>query len=160
MIGTYGQADAEQDGWLDCKGYSRFVLAPYCAPKIAYEKATGALDSARQQASKVGRTLKTIAIIFGMSALGVGVFLGVNALRKRRTRRNPKKKQSIFNRLFRILGGLTLTGLGALGYVGPQAAEPISTIVGGGMSMGGLYLIGSGVVGKDEAQKIRKELKG
>ena len=160
MIGTYGQADAEQDGWLDCNGYSRFVLAPYCATKLAYDKATGYASTITSAASKAARTLKTIAIIFGVSALGVGVFLGVNALRKRRTRRNPKKKQSIFNRLFRIMGGLTLTGLGALGYVGPQAAEPISTIVGGGMSMGGLYLIGSGVVGKDEAQKIRKELKG
>jgi len=159
MIGTYG--DASEDGWVDCKGWSKYVLAPYCAPKLAYDAATGAVDRAKEQASKLARFLRTMAIIGGLGLLGSGIFLGVTMLRQRRARKNPrKKKQGIGNRIARILGGLVLTGLGAIGYAGPQAAEPISTVIGGGMSLSGLYLVGSGVVGPEQANKIRKEIRG
>jgi len=157
MIGTYGQVTQEEDGWFDCQGLSRFnpVLAPYCLAKAARE-------GIAERISFTKRLFRTGAILVGLMVLGSITFVGIAALRnQRRTRKNPrKKKQSLGNRLVRIIGGAALTGLGALGYAGPQAAEPISTVVGGGMSLSGLYLIGSGVIGVEQAKKLRKEIRG
>ncbi len=155
MIGAYGQT---QNGWLDCEGVSGAVFWPYC--KIV-KPAGQVITSGLTRAEKIAKALKTAAMIFGVVVLGIGIFVSVTTLRKRkRLRKNPRKKATIGNRIFRVLGGGVLAGLGALGYAGPQAAEPISTVVGGGMSLGGLYLIGSGIVGPQQAQKIRKEIRG
>ncbi len=155
MIGAYGQVTQEENGWFDCNGVSGAVFWPYCyVAKPAYSTVQGV--------KKQFALIRTVAIILGVLGLGAFTFVGINSVRKKRkTRTNPrKKKQSIGNRLGRVLGGAVLSGLGALGYAGPQAAEPISTVVGGGMSLSGLYLIGSGVVGVEEAKKIRKEIRG
>ena len=157
MIGTYGQSEPE-NGWFDCEGISGAVFWPYC--KVIKPVRKG-IQSGLSRAEKFAKALKTAAMIFGVAVLGIGIFVGVTTLRKRkRLRKNPRKKASIGNRIFRVVGGGVLAGLGALGYVGPQVAEPITTIVGGGMSLGGLYLIGSGIVGPQQAQKIRKEIRG
>lgn len=161
MIGVYGQSDEQSNAWFDCEGVSGAVFWPYC--KVVKPVREG-IESGLTRAEKIAKALKTAAMIFGVAVLGVALFVGVTTWRKRkrkRVRKNPrKKKQSIGNRIFRVVGGGVLAGLGALGYAGPQAAEPISTIVGGGMSLGGLYLIGSGIVGPQQAQKIRKEIRG
>ena len=141
MIGQYGKVEETEDGYFDCKGLSRYVFFVPCTAKETAQKAA-------DRATRLTRTLRTIAIVFGIGLLGSATFLGFTALRQRAMRRNPKKKQSIGNRLARILGGTVLMGLGATGYTGPQLLEPISTVIGGGMSLGGLYLLGSGVVGK------------
>ena len=154
MIGVYGKATEEENGWFDCNGISSAVFWPYCyVAKPAY--------SAAQGVKKQFALIRTVAIILGVLGLGAVTFIGINAIRKKkRTRRNPRKKQTLVNRAVRIAGGTVLTGLGAIGYAGPQAAEPISTVVGGGMSLSGLYLIGSGVIGTAEAKNIRKEIRG
>ena len=156
MIGQYGKVEETEDGYFDYQGLSRYVFFVPCTAKEMAQKAAEAADGA----ARFARTLRTIAIVFGIGLLGSATFLGFTALRQRAMRRNPKKKQSIGNRLARILGGTVLMGLGAIGYTGPQLLEPITTVIGGGMSLGGLYLLGSGVVGKQKAQEIRKELRG
>jgi hypothetical protein len=158
MIGAYGQVTQEENGWFDCQGASGWMpwSVGYC--QIVKPAVTGVVQPVKQGFN----FLKTATIILLLLGAGTATFAGINAFRKKRkTRKNPrKKKQSIGNRIGRVLGGAVLTGLGALGYAGPQAAEPISTVIGGGMSLSGLYLIGSGVVGVDQAKKIRKEIMG
>ena len=118
--------------------------------------------SAAQGVKRQFALIRTVAIILGVLGLGAVTFIGIGAIRKKkRTRKNPrKKKQSPGNRVARVMGGAVLAGLGAIGYAGPQVAEPVSTLIGGGMSLSGLYLIGSGVIGTAEAKKIRKEIRG
>jgi len=159
MIGVYGQT--EENGWFDCEGASGWMpwSVGYCqVTKPLAQKVYQTSSDAYTAAQKPLKTVRTIAIILLVLGLGVGTFVGINALRKKRTRKNPK--QSAGNRIARVLGGLVLTVLGAVGYVGPQVAEPVSTVVGGGMTIGGLYLVGSGVLGSAEASKIRKEIRG
>ena len=170
MIGSYGQPE-EEDGWFDCQGASGWMPWSLAYCQIVKPVATSTVEIARggadivqsgaDQATKLVKLVKTMVIVLFVLGLGAATFLGVNTLRKRkRKRKNPRKKQGIGSRIARILGGLVLAGVGAIGYVGPQAAEPISTLVGGSMGLGGLYLIGSGVVGPEQAKKIRKEIRG
>lgn len=156
MIGSYGRADDVENGWFDCQGASGWMpwSIGYC--QVVKPTVTNVTD----QANKGFKLVKTVAIVLLILGLGAATFVGVSAVSKRKARKNPKKKQGIGNRIARILGGLVLTGLGAIGYAGPQVAEPVSTLIGGGMSLGGLYLVGSGVVGPDQANKIRKEIRG
>jgi hypothetical protein len=53
-----------------------------------------------------------------------------------------------------------MTGLGALGWFGPQAAEPLSTIIGVPLSAGGIYLTASGLLSPAKAKSLRKEITG
>ena len=161
MQRLWTQVQPEENGWFDCEGISGAVAWPYCyAVKPAITSVTDRAGNVVDQASKGLKLVKTAVIILLFLGLGSATFIGINAFRKRKSRKNPKKKQGIGNRIARIFGGLVLAGLGAIGYAGPQAAEPISTLIGGGMGLGGLYLVGSGVVGPDQANKIRKEIRG
>ena len=70
---------------------------------------------------------------------------------------NPRMK--IGERLVRMGAGSALTVAGAIGWFGPQAVEPITTIVGLPLSISGIYLLMSGLTSPETAQRIRKEVK-
>lgn len=92
--------------------------------------------------------------------IGAGALAAVALKAKKSRRRNPKKKMGFGERIVRIGGGAALTGLGMLGWFGPQAAEPVSTIVGLPISAGGVYLALSGLLSPEKAKALRKEVKG
>jgi hypothetical protein len=92
--------------------------------------------------------------------IGVGALAAVALKSKKMRRRNPKAKMKFGERIVRIGGGAALTGLGMIGWFGPQAAEPISTVVGLPVSAGGIYLALSGLLSPEKAKAIRKEVKG
>ena len=77
----------------------------------------------------------------------------------RRILGNPKKMK-LGERVVRLGLGTVLTGAGAIGWFGPQAAEPITTALGGATSLGGLMLIASGLTSPETAREIRRDLKG
>ena len=100
-------------------------------------------------------------VVFGGIAL-VGVALLATKRfwwkRKKKHRRNPRMGFS--ERIARIGAGGVLAILGAVGWLGPQVAEPISTVVGGAATVGGIAIAASGVAGKSElTSEIRKGIK-
>jgi len=92
--------------------------------------------------------------------IGAGAIAAVALKSKKMRRRNPKGKMKFGERIVRIGGGAALTALGAIGWFGPQAAEPISTVVGLPVSAGGVYLALSGLLSPEKAKAIRKEVRG
>ena len=92
--------------------------------------------------------------------IGAGALAAVALKSKKMRRRNPKGKMKLGERIVRIGGGAALTALGAIGWFGPQAAEPISTVVGLPVSAGGVYLALSGLLSPEKAKAIRKEVRG
>lgn len=82
---------------------------------------------------------------------------GVTAYR--RILANPKKMK-LGERVVRVGIGTVLTGAGAIGWFGPQAAEPVTTALGGMTSLGGLMLIASGLTSSEAAREMRRDLKG
>ena len=75
-------------------------------------------------------------------------------------KKNPRKKMKTGERIVRVGSGLVLGGIGALGWMGPQAIEPVSTIVGVPTSLAGAYLVLSGITSPETASQIRKEATG
>lgn len=90
--------------------------------------------------------------------LGVGYFLLTQIQTTGRLKKNPK--MNFGERIVRIGGGAALAGLGALGWLGPQAGEPFSTVIGLPISAGGIYLAISGFTSPEKAKAIRREVKG
>ena len=91
------------------------------------------------------------------AALLGGGFLLAKSLSPGGLKSNPRMK--IGERLVRMGAGSALTVAGAIGWFGPQAAEPITTIVGLPLSISGIYLLMSGLTSPETAQRIRKEVK-
>ncbi len=75
-------------------------------------------------------------------------------------KKNPRKKMKVGERIVRVGSGLALGGIGALGWMGPQAIEPVSTLVGVPTSIAGVYLLISGLTSPETASQIRKEATG
>jgi hypothetical protein len=92
--------------------------------------------------------------------VGAGLLAAVALKSKKSRRRNPKKKMGAGERIVRVGGGAALTAMGMIGWFGPQAAEPISTVVGLPISAGGVYLALSGLLSPEKAQSLRKEVTG
>ena len=91
------------------------------------------------------------------AALLGGGFLIAKSLSPGGLKINPRMK--VGERLVRMGAGTALTVAGAIGWFGPQAAEPITTIVGLPLSISGVYLLMSGLTSPETAQRIRKEVK-
>ncbi len=52
MIGMYGQAEEEEDGWFDCKGLSRYMSIPQYLRCRAYEQGQADAFEAQQSGKK------------------------------------------------------------------------------------------------------------
>lgn len=157
MIGTYGMIPAygkaqQEDGYFDCEGVSGAVFWPVCLPK----KIAGAYESGM----RLVKNLLITGIIVSVVIFGIGAaYLGLRG-KGRKLRNNGRSKIKFAERAFRVVAGLGMTGLGALGWFGPQAAEPLSTIIGVPLSAGGIYLTASGLLSPAKAKSLRKEITG
>jgi hypothetical protein len=153
-LGSYGaKSPDESNGYLDCEGISGAVFWPYCLPKKILTRAADA-------GSSFVRTLLLTGIIVSVAVFGIGAaYLGLRG-KGRKLRSNGRTKMKFIERAFRVVAGLGMTGLGAVGWLGPQAAEPLSTVIGLPVSAGGLYLTVSGLLSPAKAKSLRKEITG
>jgi hypothetical protein len=101
----------------------------------------------------------TTLVVVGGAALVLIALLATKRLWWRKgMKRNPR--MGIGERLARIGAGSLIGILGAVGWLGPQVAEPISTVIGGAATVGGIAIAASGVAGKAGLTgEIRRGLK-
>jgi hypothetical protein len=102
---------------------------------------------------------KTKKWLIYAALIGAGIVLA-KVTSSKGLKSNPRKRMKLGERIVRLGAGGVMTAAGAIGWFGPQAAEPLTTIVGLPVSVSGVYLMMSGLTSPETAKRIRKEVKG
>lgn len=114
-------------------------------------------NAAEPLAERQTRKWLLVALALGTAA----VLFGGGGLVFWRMRKNPRKKMSTTERAVRVGVGGTVAAIGTLGWLGPQVAEPVSTLAGGAATLGGLGLMATGLTGQAGlGKKLIGEIKG